>query len=82
MEGEAPIALSSRDGRLIKPVPEGTRLDEEALMQNLTGVLQDFLQKEAQRLLYVAWAKGEESLSLSLSTSLSTSLCHRKWGSP
>ncbi|PSC70912.1 Tetratricopeptide repeat [Micractinium conductrix] len=54
---QAPHPLSSRDGRLIKPVPAEQRLAPPDLQAHLQAALYD-LGDEARDLLCAAWARG------------------------
>lgn len=59
-DAQRPIPLSSRDGRLLRPVPAQRRLAREKLARHLEAALaqREHLRAEAGRLLCGAWAQG------------------------
>jgi len=63
---QAPLLLSSRDGRLLRPVPAEARLAPDALRGALALAAGGRLAAEARNLLCAAWQRGEHVRDISV----------------
>ena len=70
---QAPLLMSSRDGRLLRPVPVEARLAPGALREALTLAAGGRLAADARSLLCGAWQRGAPPMG-SLSCHLARSL--------
>lgn len=58
IKAESPNPISSRDGLLLKRIPEEQRLSNIQLVQNLTCALDTCIRNEAVRGLVEVWRTG------------------------
>ena len=62
-DAQQPLLMSSRDGKLLKPVPPASRLSSMRLHHFLEGAMEKaHMAAEARRMLCDCWCDGEQVL--------------------